>query len=80
MHLADSKAETVTGKAGRAVWHNAEKHTVENVGKTETHVLDIELKKKANSRSPVESTSDAGDRVRSPAETGSISASRIAKS
>jgi quercetin dioxygenase-like cupin family protein len=43
--LADGKAETVTGKAGQAVWHNAEKHTVDNVGKTETHVLDIELKK-----------------------------------
>jgi hypothetical protein len=35
----------VTGKAGQAVWHNAEKYTVENVGKTERHVLDIELKK-----------------------------------
>lgn len=42
---ADGKTTTAKGKAGQAVWHNAEKHTVENVGKNETHVLDIELKK-----------------------------------
>jgi quercetin dioxygenase-like cupin family protein len=43
--LADGKTNTATLKAGQAVWHNAETHTVENVGKNETHALDIELKK-----------------------------------
>jgi quercetin dioxygenase-like cupin family protein len=43
--LADGKTDTVTSKAGQVIWHNAETHTVENVGKTETHGLDIELKK-----------------------------------
>ena len=43
--LADGKTNTATGKAGQVVWHDAETHTVENVGKTETHGLDIELKK-----------------------------------
>ena len=42
---SDGKTQTVTGKSGEAIWHNAETHAVENVGKTETHVLDIELKK-----------------------------------
>jgi beta-alanine degradation protein BauB len=43
--LADGKTNTATLKAGQVVWHNAETHTVENVGKNETHTLDIELKK-----------------------------------
>jgi quercetin dioxygenase-like cupin family protein len=43
--LADGKTNTATAKAGQAIWHDAETHTVENVGKSETHVLDIELKK-----------------------------------
>jgi len=43
--LADGKTNTATAKAGQVVWHNAETHTVENAGKTETHGLDIELKK-----------------------------------
>lgn len=43
--LADGKTNTARIKAGQAVWHNAETHTVENVGKNETHVLDIELKR-----------------------------------
>ncbi len=43
--LADGKTNTATAKAGQVVWHDAETHTVENVGKTETHGLDIELKK-----------------------------------
>jgi hypothetical protein len=38
-------AVTLAGFAGQATWHNAETHTVENVGKTEEHALDIELKK-----------------------------------
>src|SRR5215471_6101602 len=41
----DGKTETRTGKAGQATWHNAETHTVQNVGKKEEHALDIELKK-----------------------------------
>jgi quercetin dioxygenase-like cupin family protein len=43
--LADGKTETATMRAGQAVWHNAETHAGENVGKTATHALDIELKK-----------------------------------
>ena len=43
--LPDGKTNTVTIKAGQAVWRNAETHTVENVGKSEAHALDIELKK-----------------------------------
>jgi quercetin dioxygenase-like cupin family protein len=43
--LADGMTNTATAKAGQAIWHDAETHTVENVGKSETHVLDIELKK-----------------------------------
>ena len=43
--LPDGKTNTATFKAGQVVWHNAETHTVENVGKNEIHALDIELKK-----------------------------------
>ncbi len=43
--LADGKTDTVTAKAGQVIWHNAETHVVENVGKNETHAIDIELKK-----------------------------------
>ncbi len=43
--LPDGKTNTVTVKAGQVTWRNAETHTVENVGKNEAHVLDIELKK-----------------------------------
>jgi quercetin dioxygenase-like cupin family protein len=43
--LANGKTETATMQAGQAVWHNAETHMGQNVGKTATHVLDIELKK-----------------------------------
>ncbi len=42
---SDSKTDIRTVKAGPATWHNAETHTVENIGKTEEHALDIELKK-----------------------------------
>ncbi len=41
----DGKTRTVTSKAGQVVWHNAETHMAENTGKTESHALDIELKK-----------------------------------
>jgi quercetin dioxygenase-like cupin family protein len=43
--LAGGKTETATSKAGQARWNNAETHAVENVGKTETHALDVDLKK-----------------------------------
>ena len=42
---SDGKTDIRTVKAGQATWHNAETHTVENVGKTEEHALDIELKR-----------------------------------
>jgi quercetin dioxygenase-like cupin family protein len=42
---SDGKTDIRTVKAGQATWHNAETHTVQNVGKTEEHALDIELKK-----------------------------------
>ncbi len=42
---SDGKTNTVTTKAGQAVWRDAETHMVENTGKTESHALDIELKK-----------------------------------
>ena len=41
----DGKTNTVTNKAGQVVWRDAETHTVEINGKTESHALDIELKK-----------------------------------
>ena len=41
----DGKTKTVTTKAGQVVWRNAETHTVEITGKTDSHALDIELKK-----------------------------------
>jgi len=42
---SDGKTNTETVKAGQVAWVDAETHMVENIGKTETHVLDIELKK-----------------------------------
>jgi quercetin dioxygenase-like cupin family protein len=41
----DGKTDVRTVKSGQATWHTAETHSVENVGKTEEHALDIELKK-----------------------------------
>ena len=43
--LPDGKTTTVTTKAGQAVWHSAQTHSSENVGKAEIHALGIELKK-----------------------------------
>jgi beta-alanine degradation protein BauB len=40
----DGKTTDFTSKAGQCVWRNAESHSVENTGKTEIHVLNIELK------------------------------------
>jgi quercetin dioxygenase-like cupin family protein len=42
---SDGKTNTVTTKAGQVVWRDPETHMVEIVGKTESHALDIELKK-----------------------------------
>ena len=42
---SDGKTSTETTKAGQVFWVDAETHMVENIGKTETHALDIELKK-----------------------------------
>ena len=40
----DGKTQEVEGKAGAAVWREALTHSVENVGSTEVHVVEIELK------------------------------------
>ncbi len=42
--LADGKTELIDSKPGKALWHDAITHTVENVGPTESHILEIELK------------------------------------
>ena len=41
----DGKSTKVKIKAGQCQWRNAESHAVENTGKTEVHVLNIELKR-----------------------------------
>jgi quercetin dioxygenase-like cupin family protein len=41
----DGKTTEVKTKAGQCVWHNAESHAVENTGKTEVHVIEMELKR-----------------------------------
>ena len=41
----DGKTTDVKTKAGECMWRNAESHAVENTGKTEVHVLNIELKR-----------------------------------
>ena len=43
--LPDGKTTIATTKAGQAVWHRAQTHSSENVGKAEIHALGIELKK-----------------------------------
>jgi beta-alanine degradation protein BauB len=42
---SDGKTNTFTMKTGQVVWRNAETHTVEIIGKTPSHALDIEIKK-----------------------------------
>ena len=42
--LADGKTELIDSKPGKALWHDPVTHTVENVGPTESHILEIELK------------------------------------
>ena len=41
----DGKSNDITFKNGECVWRPAEKHMPENVGKTEVHAIQIELKK-----------------------------------
>lgn len=41
----DGKTAEVKMKAGECTYRNAESHAVENTGKTEVHVLNIELKR-----------------------------------
>jgi beta-alanine degradation protein BauB len=41
----DGKSTDVKIKAGECTWRNAETHAVENTGKTDVHVLNIELKR-----------------------------------
>lgn len=41
----DGKTAEVKTKAGQCMWRNAESHAVENTGKTEVHVLNIEMKR-----------------------------------
>jgi quercetin dioxygenase-like cupin family protein len=40
----DGKTAEFKSKAGECTWRNAESHAVENTGKTEVHVLNIEMK------------------------------------
>ena len=41
----DGKTTDVKTKAGQCMYRSAESHAVENTGKTEVHVLNIELKR-----------------------------------
>jgi quercetin dioxygenase-like cupin family protein len=41
----DGQTADVKTKAGQCMWRNAEAHAVENTGKTDVHVLNIELKR-----------------------------------
>ncbi len=48
----DGKTAEVEGKAGEATWRDAETHAAENVGTTELHVLNVELKGAAKKPKP----------------------------
>ncbi len=41
---ADGREEEAEFKTGDTVWRGAESHTVQNIGRTECHVLNIEFK------------------------------------
>jgi len=41
---ADGKATEVQAKTGQVIWNEPVTHAVENIGTTEAHVLDVELK------------------------------------
>ena len=42
---SDGKTNTFTMKTGQVVWRDAETHTIEIIGTTPSHALDIEIKK-----------------------------------
>ncbi len=44
LHFPDGKAKTREFKKGDVIWMQAQSHIGENVGKTDTHVLIVELK------------------------------------
>jgi quercetin dioxygenase-like cupin family protein len=44
----DGTVEEAELKAGEAVWREAESHSVDNIGTTECHVLNIEVKNAAH--------------------------------
>lgn len=46
------KTAELAGKAGEASWREAETHAAENVGTTELHVLNVELKEAAKKPAP----------------------------
>ncbi len=48
----DGKTAELEGKAGEARWRDTETHAAENVGTTELHVLNIELKAAAKTAKP----------------------------
>jgi quercetin dioxygenase-like cupin family protein len=52
----DGKTAEAEGKAGTATWKDAESHAGENLGTTELHVLNIELKGAAKKPAPAKGT------------------------
>jgi quercetin dioxygenase-like cupin family protein len=42
--LPDGKTQEVKMRSGEAAWSDAESHAVDNIGSTEVHILNIELK------------------------------------
>ncbi len=42
--LPDGKTKEVRMRSGEAAWSDAESHAVDNIGSTEVHILNIELK------------------------------------
>lgn len=42
--FADGKTKEVKTRPGEAAWSDAESHAVDNIGSTEVHILNIELK------------------------------------
>lgn len=60
----EGKTQDVALKNGQALWRDAESHAVENIGKTEAHVLNIELKsvKDAAAQAQIGAPSDVDQR------------------
>ena len=45
LHTSDSEFEDIEGKAGQAMWRRSiEKHSMENIGSTDVHIILVELK------------------------------------